>query len=135
MVLLFEWKKILRTARGSPPEVYRIFKMLVNKEIPKNVYDPIYNYCYKDYSGTSFIANPSALLKLSNKYTYKEFCTYLAFASLRSYGQYKATGKITLDELHMPFDPFKHLKNNKDRLLWLEDGNLHFLFEEVIKTE
>jgi len=128
-MLLYNWKRIFKTCNANPLEIIRVFKMLVTEETPFNKYDPLYKYAGIDFSGGSFLVNPDVLLYQLYKYSYRDVCIYLSAASLRSYGEYKASGKLTLDELHLTFDPFKHLNNT--RLLYKSESAIHFLYEEV----
>ena len=52
-------------------------------------------------------------------------------ASLRSIAEYFASGDTTISLLELPLDPFNHLDNPEDSLLYVEDDRLHFLYEEV----
>jgi hypothetical protein len=106
-----------------------IFEMLVKQSIPRNKYDPIYKFYEINFAGESFLVHPDVLLFNSFRYSRRDISIYLAFASMRSLGEYFASGDITLDLLEMPLDPFQHLEN--DSLLYMEDDKLHFLYEEV----
>ena len=128
-MLLYNWKKILETCKGNPLEVVRVLKMLVEKEIPQNQYDKIYKYSTIDFRGESFLLYPDVLLYNAYQYSYKDICIYVAIASLRSYANYAAFGKTTLDLIHLPLDPFIFLNNH--RLLYVENEELYFLYEEV----
>ena len=60
----------------------------------------------------------------------------LAFpASLKSLAEFLVNDKTTLDLLECPIDPFEHLEQPEDRLLYIEDNELHFLYEEVPKEK
>ena len=131
-MFLFDWSKIYREAQGDKIEVQRILRMLVNNQIPNNTYDPIYKYSQKNFSGSSFLLNPRALVEQSRKYTYKEVADYLASASFRSYANYLVTKDATLDRIFLPFAEEKidsFIKNN--RLLQMKDSKIYFLYEEV----
>ena len=128
-MLLYNWNRIFETCKGSPFEIVRVFKMLVDKQLPRNKYDELYKYSHINFSGQSFLVHPDVLLYQAYKYSYRDICVYIALASLRSYGDYKAYGKTTLDPLLLTEDPYIFLNNN--RLLSLENGEIHFLHEEV----
>lgn len=128
-MLLYNWNKVFETCKGNPLEIVRVFKMLVDDQLPRNRYDPVYKYAGIDFSGQSFLVHADVLLYQLYKYSYRDACIYMAFAALRSYGEYKASGKITLDLLHLQLDPEIFINNN--RLLWLEGEDIHFLHEEV----
>jgi hypothetical protein len=115
-MLLYDWKKIFLLTAGQPSGIFTIFEMLVKDSIPRTKYDPIY---------------PDVLLYNSFRHSRQDIAVYLALASMRSLGKYFASGDITLDLLELPIDPFEHLNNTEDRLLYIEDDKLHFLYEEV----
>jgi len=127
-MLLFDWKKIYDTAEGSISTCNMIMAMLIKKQIPKNKYDPIYKFSQKNFSGTSFLLHPEFLLYHSYKYTKREIVTYYALASLRSYSDYLASQKLTLDPLHCPVD-LDEIKDN--RLLIVLPDEITFIYEEV----
>ena len=129
-MFLFSWKKIYKISGGSVNTIFLIFKMLVNSEIPKNKYDPIYKYYEKNYSGQSFLVSPKKLLEVAFKYKRKEVVEYIVLASYRSYTDYIMYGTLTLDVMHSPL-PLNKLKNN--RLLHIEDNKIHFLYEKSTK--
>ena len=102
--------------------------MMVTSSIPSNKYDRIYKYTNVNFSGESFLAHPDVLLYNAYKYEYSEIAQYLAVASLRPYGDYLATGKTTLDSILCTVAPELYTEN---RLLSIEDNQIHFLYEEV----
>jgi len=103
-------------------------EMLVNQQIPRNKFDPIYKYSHKNFAGSSFLAHGEFLLYNSYKYTNKELCIYYALASLRSYTDYIAHNKTTLDSLHCPV-PLEEINDN--RLLIVDSEDITFIYEEV----
>ncbi len=119
---------MFETAEGSPFAVFLIFRMMVTSSIPSNKYDRIYKYTNVNFSGESFLAHPDVLLYNAYKYEYSEIAQYLAVASLRPYGDYLATGKTTLDSILCTVAPELYTEN---RLLSIEDNQIHFLYEEV----
>jgi len=127
-MLLFDWTKVYDTAGGNIVKCNLIMDMLIKKKVPKNKYDPIYRFSYKNYLGKSFLAHPEFLLYNSYKYEQKEICMYYALASLRSLSEYYADQKTTLDALHCPV-PLEDIKDN--RLLIIEDDIVTFIYEEV----
>ena len=127
-MLLYNWNKMFETAEGSPFAVFLIFRMMVTSSIPSNKYDRIYKYTNVNFSGESFLAHPDVLLYNAYKYEYSEIAQYLAVASLRPYGDYLATGKTTLDSILCTVAPELYTEN---RLLSIEDNQIHFLYEEV----
>jgi len=128
-MLLYNWPKIYTAASGDPKECFRIFKMLVDGEIPENKYDPIYIYSKVDFTGTSFLLHPDVLLFNAYKYTRRDISVYLALAALRPLAMYLADNRaITLDLLQSPVDPRNEMTD--DRLLTVEDRKIHFLYEK-----
>lgn len=128
-MLLYNWNRIFKTCKANTFEIVQVFKMMVEKQLPRNRYDNLYKYADMNFTGESFLVHPDVLLYNSYKYSYRDICIYLALASLRSYGEYKVNGRITLDPLHIQEDPQLFLDNNK--LLYIENGEIHFLHEEV----
>jgi hypothetical protein len=126
-MILFNWPKIFKATNGDPVEVVQVLRMLTENRIPKNKYDKLFFYSQLDLSGDSFLVHPERVLYNSYKYSYREIGIYTAFAALRPLADYHAYGKITLDELHAPSEILTHIEDN--RLLSLEDGEVHFLFE------
>ena len=51
----------------------------------------------------------------------------MALASKRSYAEYRAFGKRTLDMLHLPEEP---ILMEDYSLLYIEDEEMHFVYEE-----
>lgn len=127
-MLLFDWKKVYDTAEGNIATCNLIMEMLVNQQIPQNKYDRIYKYSNKKFTGSSFLLHGDLLLYHSYKYTSKELCIYYALASLRSYADYIASYKTTLDSLHCPV-PLEQINDN--RLLIVDDQEITFIYEEV----
>ena len=127
-MLLFDWKKVYDTAEGNIARCNLIMEMLVNQQIPRNKFDPIYKYSHKNFVGSSFLVHGEFLLYNSYKYTNKELCLYYALASLRSYADYITYNKTTLDSLHCPV-PLDEINDN--RLLIVLEDEITFIYEEV----
>lgn len=131
-MLLYDWKKIYRKSGGSSRRILLIVQSMLQREIPYNRYDPIYKYYYDDFSGDSFLLYPGKLLTERYKWRDKELASYIGLASFRSLGEYYATGKLTLDLAHSPIgiDAI-----NKNRLLRIEDNQIHFYYEDYTKEK
>lgn len=127
-MLLFNWKKIYEKAEGSSNNVIEILHMLHKKKIPYNKYDPLYKYMGESFSGDSFLLAPDALLDYAFKYDSKEVAVYIALASRRKLADYIAFNKKTLSVRHAPqlIDLI-----NQNRLLFIEDGEIYFIYEEA----
>ena len=127
-MLFYNWEKIFETSEGNPQTMYSIVKMMYLNEIPKNKYDKIFKYANKSFIGQSFLLHPDVLLYNSYKHSFREIAQYLALASVRPYVDYVTTGELTLD-LDLVEIPLELFTDNS--LLHVEDGKLHFLYEEV----
>lgn len=130
-MLLYDWGRIFTAAEGNPSTCIRIIKMMTHKEVPKNKYDPIYRFSQTNFSGSSFLVYPDVLLYHAYRYPSRDIAIYLALASLRSFAEFKVNGKITVDILACPINPFEHLAEPQSRLLYIQDESIHFLYEEV----
>jgi hypothetical protein len=126
-MLLFSWKKILKDAGMSSGRVLTILEAMLSNRLPRNRYDPLYRYYYKDYSGNSYLINPFDLLSNKRKWRLKEIADYVGLASFRNLAVYKLTGDKTLDLAHCPVSQ-DALSNN--RLLRLENNKIHFYYED-----
>lgn len=128
-MLLFSWKKVFYHAQGKPSEIIRIIRMLTYKELPTTKRDKIYKYSSINFSGDNFLAHPEVLLYNAYQHSQRDIGIYIALASLRSSAAYLAHGVLTLDLLHSPVNPVDYLQ--EPSLLPIEDGKIHFLYEEV----
>jgi hypothetical protein len=131
-MLLYDWKKILRQSGGSSKRILTILKAITQQELPRHVYDPVYKYYYTDFSGNSFLIHPEQLLIHRYEWRDKELADYIGLASFRNTGEYKATGKRTLDLAHSPMG--KDAINN-NRLLRIDRDEIHFLYEDYTKEK
>lgn len=133
-MFLFDWPKIYDASEGNVVEIVRIFRMIVEKQIPKNKYDPIYRYSQKDFSGISFMLHPDVLLYHSFKYKYREVAQYISLCALRSSADFISTQDPSLDVVLMPgLSPEKIIENN--RLLEIDEDRVYFRYEEVNPKE
>lgn len=123
----FSWKRILTASDNSYKNCFLIVKMLVNREIPKNRYDPIYKFYGKNYHGLSFLSNPQELLYYSYKYSYKELAQYIALASYRCLAEYKIYNTLTLNLKVCPVEKRIILNN---RLLIIDNTSITFIYEK-----
>ena len=133
-MFLFDWSKIYDASKGNVVEIVRIFRMIVEKQIPKNKYDPIFRYSQKDFSGISFMLHPDVLLHHSFKYKYREVAQYISLCALRSATDFISTQDLSLDMVLMPgLSPEKVIENN--RLLEIDEDRVYFRYEEVNPKE
>ena len=131
-MILYNWKKILRHAGHSSKRILLIVETMLSTSIPRNRFDPKYKYYYTDFSGHSFLINPERLLFHRDRYRDKEIADYIGLASFRNLGEYKATGKLTLDLAHSPIGQDII---NKNRLLHIEGNDIHFLYEDYTQEK
>lgn len=128
MTLLYSWKKILRKAGHSSKSIVNALHYLLDPspmmKHRNHYYKRFYGY---DFSGYSFLRNPYDLIAARYKYTDKEIADYLGLASFRNLADYKAFGKTTLD---LDISPLPREKLLKNRLLRIENDQVHFLFED-----
>jgi hypothetical protein len=133
-MFLFDWPKIYDASKGNVVEIVRIFRMIVEKQIPKNKYDPIFRYSQKDFSGISFMLHPDVLLYHSFKYKYREVAQYISLCALRSAADFISTQDPSLEMVLMPgLSPEKIIEDN--RLLQIDEGRVYFRYEEVNPKE
>jgi|TARA_A200000159_G_C7215459_1_gene293870 hypothetical protein len=133
-MFFYDWPKIYDASQGSVIEIVRIFRMIVEKQIPKNKYDPIYRYSQKNFSGISFMLHPDVLLYHSFKYKYREIAQYISLCALRSSADFISTQDPSLDVILLPgLDPEKIIENN--RLLIIDEDKVYFRYEEVNPKE
>ena len=105
-------------------------EMIIRKYIPKNKKDPLFRYSRINFIGRNFLLHPDVLLYNIYKYEQREIAIYYALSALRNIADYKATKKITLDLKQSPVE-IHNLTDN--RLLRIDDRNIHFIYEEVPK--
>ncbi len=127
-MLLFDWSKVYDSASGDIAKCNMIMEMIVKKSLPRNRFDPLYKYSNINYLGSNFLVHPDVLLFNSYKYSQKELAVYYALASLRNIAQYRAIKKITLDLAFCPVELDSIIEN---RLLRIDEYNIHFIYEEV----
>ena len=133
-MFLFDWPKIYDASKGNVVEIVRIFRMIVEKQIPKNKYDPIFRYSQKDFSGISFMLHPDVLLYHSFKYKYREVAQYISLCALRSAADFLSTQDPSLEVVLMPgLSPEKIIEDN--RLLQIDEDRVYFRYEEVNPKE
>jgi len=132
-MLLYDWKKIFEASAGNVNAILLIFKMLVNKETPKNKRDKIYMFSAMDFSGESFLLHPDVLLYNSYKYSNRDVAQYLAIASFRSLAEYKIDGELALDIVYLSNSLLEFI--NENSLLRIKGDKIHFIYEEVNQKE
>ena len=126
-MIKYNWEKIYREAKGDSVSILTIIHLLTYKRIPASRKDKTYKYFGKSFLGDSFLLNPRQLLAERKYYSNKEAAEYIAVASYRNYFNYKQTGKTTLELIHLPVET---TIVNRNRLLRIDNGLVHFLFED-----
>ena len=126
-MIKYNWEKINREAKGDSVSILTIIHLLTYKRIPASRKDKTFKYFGKSFLGDSFLLNPRQLLAERKYYSNKEAAEYVAVASYRNYFDYKRTGQTTLELIHLPVN---ETIVNRNRLLRIENGLVHFLFED-----
>ena len=131
-MIKYNWEKILKVTEGDSNSIVLIVYMLTYPRVPTSYRDPTYKYYGQSFEGFSFLLNPEKLLTERLKYTNREAAEYVAVASYRNYLEYNKTGDTRLHLIDFPL--FEEIINN-NRLLHMEDGTIHFKFEEALNNE
>ena len=131
-MIKYNWAKILKVTEGDSNSIVLIVYMLTYPRVPTSYRDPTYQYYGQSFEGFSFLVNPEKLLTKRSKYTNREVAEYVAVASYRNYLEYNKTGDTRLHLIDFPL--FEEIINN-NRLLHMEDGTIHFKFEEALNNE
>jgi hypothetical protein len=129
-MIKYNWEKIFRETNGDSTSILTIVHLLTYKRIPASKKDKTYKYFGKSFVGDSFLLNPRQLLAERKNYSNKEAAEYIAVASYRNYFNYNRTGETTLELIHLPVDT---TIVNRNRMLRVENGLVHFLFEDNAK--
>jgi hypothetical protein len=127
-MILFNWKKIVKDTQGRTRDVFVIMHWLTFKTIPNNKQDLLMHYMDRNYEGNSFLINAEPIFYDKNNYSTSEIMQYFSLASYRSFARYVHERVITLDLFHIGVEE-DAINNN--RLLTLEDGNIHFKYEDT----
>ena len=125
-MILFNWEKILRVSNGNVGDIISILRIITYKLPPKNFKDKTFKFYQHNYGGKSFLLNPETLLATGRSFSDKEVAEYVGVASFRSYPDFVQRKDSTLDLLYLPISEDTI---NKNRLLRIEDGRVHFLYE------
>ena len=129
-MIKYNWEKIFRETNGDSTSILTIVHLLTYKRIPASKKDKTYKYFGKSFVGNSFLLNPRQLLAERKNYSNKEAAEYIAVASYRNYFNYNRTGETTLELIHLPVET---TIVNRNRMLRVENGLVHFLFEDNAK--
>ena len=129
-MIKYNWEKIYNETNGDSTSILTVIHLLTYKRIPASRKDKTYKYFGKSFVGNSFLLNPRQLLVEGKNYSNKEAAEYIAVASYRNYFNYNRTGETTLELIHLPVDT---TIVNRNRMLRIENGLVHFLFEDNAK--
>jgi hypothetical protein len=129
-MIKYNWEKIYNETNGDSTSILTVIHLLTYKRIPASRRDKTYKYFGKSFVGNSFLLNPRELLAKRKYYSNKEAAEYIAVASYRNYFNYNRTGETTLELIHLPVDT---TIVNRNRMLRIENGLVHFLFEDNAK--
>lgn len=127
-LIFYNWEKIYRDTGGRTSGILSIISYLTFPHLPINRYDATYQLSLQDWSGDSFLLFPEKLIVHRKEFRDPELAQYVALASFRSYAEYKATRKTTLDMLLAPTGQ-KLIDYN--RLLTRINEQIYFCWEEV----
>ena len=131
-MIKYNWEKIAETSQHDPSQIMLLIHMLTYPRRPSNYRDPTYKYYGQSFEGLSFLLKPEKLLVERTNYTNQECAEYVSIASYRNYIEYKKTGDSSLQLINLPL--VEEVFNN-NRLLRMEDGIIHFKFEEDANNE
>ena len=131
-MIKYNWAKILKVTEGDSNSIVLIVHMLTYPKVPSSYKDPTFKYYGQSFEGFSFLLNPEKLLTERLNYSNREAAEYVAVASYRNYLEYTKTGDAKLHLLDFPL--MEEIINN-NRLLHMEDGTIHFKFEEALNNE
>ena len=129
-MIKYNWEKIFKETKGDSTSILTIVHLLTYRILPASKRDKTYKYFGKSFVGNSFLLNPRQLLVERRNYSNKEAAEYVAVASYRNYFNYNQTGETTLELIHLPVET---TIVNRNRLLRIENGLVHFLFEDNAK--
>ena len=127
-LILYNWPKIVSNSNGRVSKMLEILSHLTFRLLPENEEDFRYQISQQDWSGDSFLLNPSKIFIHRHQFKSREIAEYVALASLRSYAKYKATRKTTLSLIECPVEQVQ-IKDN--RLLTFWNNQIYFCWEEV----
>ena len=132
-MIFYNWKKTRKETNGKVGDIVAVLYILTyQKEPPINRKDRRFKFWQKSFHGESFLLNPEPLLIQRNRYSDTEIAQYAGIASLRNYFDYQSKKDTTLDLL---FYTGKQDILTQNRLLRVENGRIHFKFEEVTKEK
>lgn len=127
-MILYNWPKIFQYTSGDSSAVVSLIAYITYPNLPLNSYDKTYRPSLIDWSGDSFLLHPEKILSNRSKFDDRELAQYVALASFRSFAEYQATTKRSLNLLLAPV-PAVLIDNN--RLLSRIEDDVFFCWEEI----
>jgi hypothetical protein len=127
-VIFYNWEKMYLATQGNSSAIITLIANITYPTLPKNVWDPIYRLSQQNWGGNSFLLYPEKIISNRSKFGDTELAQYVALASFRSFAEYQATNKRSLNMLISPVSA--ELINNH-RLLSLVEEDIFFCWEEV----
>lgn len=125
---LFNWKKIVKDTGGKTNDILAIMHWLTFRQVPQSRKDRLFRYFERNYEGDSFLVNGESIFYKKHNYDMAEIMQYFSLASYRSFAKYVHERAVTLDFFHVEVEE-DAIDNN--RLLTLEDGLIHFKYEDA----
>ena len=128
-MITYNWLQVYKQANGMPNSILNIMAYICFRPLPKNKHDSkIMRYAQINWTGDSFLINPTAVIFNRNTVEEKHLANYVALASFRSLAEYKVTGRKTLLAQECPV-AVESLYNNP--LLSIQNGEIYFCWEET----
>jgi hypothetical protein len=132
-MVFYNWRRIYALTKGSSFKIFDVIEYLTYRKLPWNKLSKHYWVSQHDWHGDSFLINPRDLLEQGQLITTKrDIAEYVGLASMRNYAEYKVFGDPTLDFLACSG---KEDIIQRNRLLRLEDGRVHFLYEDAVPNK
>ena len=127
-MIRYNWKKILKDSNNKVSDILLVVWYVTYGYPPTSKRDRLFKFYGKDYLGASFLIFPEGIYKYRKTASDSEWAAYIGIASYRSYNEYLINNKLTIEVERVP----KRLQPIilKNRLLTVEDGIVHFLYEK-----
>jgi hypothetical protein len=127
-VIFYNWAKMYRKLEGSSSDIVSLIAYLTFPHLPRNRWDIINRWTHVDWAGDSFLLHPEKIITNRSNFGDTELAQYVALASFRSYAEYEATRKTSLN---LALSPVGLELIDNHRLLSRVDDEIFFCWEEV----
>lgn len=117
-----------RKLEGSSSDIVSLIAYLTFPHLPRNRWDIINRWTHENWYGDSFLLHPEKIITNRSKFGDTELAQYVALASFRSYAEYEATGKTSLN---LALSPVGLELIDNHRLLTRIEDEIFFCWEEV----